>query len=73
MGMTFVLTGKLETLTRSQAKKLIEGAGGTVTGSVSSKTDYLVAGDSPGSKFDKAKTLGVIIINESDLKNMLVP
>ena len=71
MGLTFVLTGKLETMTRSQAKKIIEGAGGAVTGSVSSKTDYLVAGDSPGSKWDKAKVLGVKIINESGLKNMV--
>ncbi len=70
-GMTFVLTGKLETMTRPLAKKLIEGAGGTVTGSVSRKTDYLLAGDSPGSKFDKAKALDVQIINESDLKNMV--
>ena len=70
-GMTFVLTGKLETMTRSHAKKLIEGAGGSVTGSVSSKTDYLVAGDSPGSKFDKAKALGVQIISESDFQNLL--
>ena len=71
MGLTFVLTGKLETMTRSQAKKIIEGAGGAVTGSVSSRTDYLVAGDSPGSKWDKAKVLGVKIINESGLKNMV--
>jgi DNA ligase (NAD+) len=70
-GLSFVLTGKLETMTRSQAKKLIEGAGGAVTGSVSSKTDYLVAGDSPGSKFEKATALDVQIISESDLKNML--
>ncbi|MCK5784808.1 MAG: NAD-dependent DNA ligase LigA, partial [Desulfobacterales bacterium] len=70
-GLTFVLTGKLETLTRAHAKKLIEGAGGAVTGSVSSKTDYLVAGDSPGSKWDKAKAMGVKIINESGLKNMV--
>lgn len=71
-GMTFVLTGKLETMARSQAKKLIEEAGGVVTGSVSGKTDYLLAGDSPGSKFEKAKALGVQIISEYDLKNMLV-
>jgi len=70
-GLTFVLTGKLETMTRPQAKKMIEGAGGAVTGSVSSKTDYLVAGDSPGSKWDKAKAMGVQRINESDLKNMV--
>jgi len=71
-GITFVLTGKLETMTRSQAKQLIEEAGGVVTGSVSGKTDYLVAGDAPGSKFDKAKTLGVQIITESNLKDLLI-
>ncbi len=70
-GMTFVLTGKLETMTRSQAKKLIEDSGGAVSGSISSKTDYLVAGDSPGSKLVKARTLGVCILSESDFENML--
>ena len=67
-GLTFVLTGTLETLTRSEAKKIIEGAGGKVTSSVSSKTDYVLAGDSPGSKLDKARELGVKIIDESEFK-----
>jgi len=73
MGKIFVLTGKLETTTRSHAKKMIQESGGVVTGSVSGKTDYLLAGDSPGSKLDKAKKLGVQIISESDLITMLVP
>ena len=70
-GKTFVLTGKLETMTRAMAKQLIESAGGSVTGSVSSKTNYLVAGESPGSKLEKAKDLGVSIINESAFKELV--
>jgi DNA ligase (NAD+) len=64
---SFVLTGALESMTRSQAKKLIETAGGRVTGSVSRSTDYLVVGASPGSKLDQAKKLGVEIIDEAAL------
>jgi DNA ligase (NAD+) len=67
----FVLTGKLAEFTRSQAKSLIEAAGGRVSGSVSHKTDYLVAGDAPGSKLDKARELGVTIIEEAQLKELL--
>jgi len=70
-GLRFVLTGQLETLTRTQAKKFIEDAGGVVSGSVSSKTNYLVAGESPGSKLDKAIALGVPIINEAELKTLI--
>ena len=70
-GLTFVLTGKLETMTRPQAKKLIEVAGGNVTGSVSSKTDYLVAGESPGSKLAQAQRLGVDVLAEAELINLV--
>ncbi|RJP87810.1 MAG: NAD-dependent DNA ligase LigA [Desulfobacteraceae bacterium] len=70
-GLTFVLTGTLETMSRSEAKKVIEGAGGKVSSTVSSKTNYLLAGESPGSKLDKAKELGVEIISEAELKNLM--
>ncbi len=69
-GKTFVLTGTLPTLKRSEAKSLIEGAGGKVTGSVSKKTDYVVAGADAGSKRDKAEELGVEIIDEDRLQEM---
>ena len=67
----FVLTGTLQDLTRNQAKEMIEAAGGRVSGSVSRKTDYLVAGTSPGSKLSLAKDLGVEIINQATLQKML--
>jgi DNA ligase (NAD+) len=70
-GKTFVLTGTLATLTREEATELIEGAGGRVTGSVSKKTDYVVAGDEPGSKLAKAEKLKVAIIDEDGLRNLL--
>lgn len=70
-GKTFVLTGELPNWTRSEAKALIEAAGGKVTGSVSSKTDFVVAGDSPGSKYDKARSLGVPILDEEGLRELL--
>ena len=64
-GLTFVLTGTLPTLTRDAAKDLIESAGGKVSGSVSKKTSYLVAGEEAGSKLDKAQSLNVAILDES--------
>ena len=67
----FVLTGTLQGFTRSQAKERIKAAGGTVSGSVSRNTDYLVTGESPGSKLNKAKELGVKIIDEARLKKLL--
>ena len=66
-GKTFVLTGTLAKHTRDEAKKMIEDAGGKVTGSVSKKTDYVVAGTDAGSKLDKAKELGVAVIDEQGL------
>jgi len=69
-GKTFVLTGTLAHMTRDQAKKLIEDAGGRVAASVSKKTDYVVAGSDAGSKLDKAKELGVAVIDESEMKKL---
>ena len=70
-GKTFVLTGTLPNLTRDEAKKRIEDAGGKVTGSVSKKTDYVVAGADAGSKLDKAKELGVQVIDENGMEGLL--
>jgi DNA ligase (NAD+) len=70
-GLTFVLTGTLPTLSRSEAKERIETCGGKVSGSVSKKTDYLVAGEEAGSKLTKATTLGIKILDEDRLQAML--
>jgi DNA ligase (NAD+) len=70
-GLTFVLTGSLPSLTREAAKDLIESAGGRVSASISKKTSYLVAGEDSGSKLDKARSLGVHIINEDGLRELL--
>jgi DNA ligase (NAD+) len=70
-GKTFVLTGTLAHFTRDEAKKLIEDAGGRVSGSVSKKTDFVVAGSDAGSKLEKAKELGVPVIDEKGLKEQL--
>jgi DNA ligase (NAD+) len=72
-GKTFVLTGTLTKYTRDQAKKMIEDAGGRVSGSVSKKTDYVVAGSDAGSKLDKAKELGVTVIEEGEMERLVVP
>jgi len=69
-GQTFVITGTLPTFSRDLAKEFIEAHGGKVTDSVSKKTSYLVLGESPGSKYDKAKSLGVKIIGEDELKKL---
>jgi DNA ligase (NAD+) len=70
-GKTFVLTGTLASYSRDEAKKMIEDAGGKVTGSVSKKTDYVVAGADAGSKLDKAKELGVDVIDESAMEKLV--
>jgi DNA ligase (NAD+) len=70
-GKTFVLTGTLPTLSRDQAKEMIEGAGGKVSGSVSKKTHYVVAGADAGSKLDKARELGLEVIDEAGLRGLL--
>lgn len=72
-GKTFVLTGTLPTLKRDEAKELIESRGGKVASAVSKNTDYLVAGASPGSKYDKAVKLGVAIIGEKELLDLAGP
>jgi DNA ligase (NAD+) len=67
IGKSYVLTGTLPTLSRGEAAALVEGAGGRVTGSVSKKTDAVVAGDDAGGKLDKARTLGIEVIDEAEL------
>jgi DNA ligase (NAD+) len=70
-GQSFVLTGKLPALTRGQAREAIEAAGGRVSSSVGRATDYVVAGEDPGAKYDRAKELGVAIIDEAALLELL--
>jgi DNA ligase (NAD+) len=70
-GMTFVITGTLPTLSRDQAGDLIKAHGGKVSGSVSKKTNYVLVGDSPGSKAEKAQQLGVPVLGEDDLKALV--
>jgi DNA ligase (NAD+) len=69
-GKTFVITGTLPTFSRDDAKEFIESHGGKVTDSVSKKTSYLVLGEAPGSKYEKAKSLGVKIIGEEELRKL---
>src|SRR5690606_39123564 len=69
-GLNFVITGSLPSLSRDQAKALIEANGGKVAGSVSKKTNYLLAGENAGSKLSKAQELGVTILSEADLQRL---
>jgi DNA ligase (NAD+) len=71
-GKTFVLTGTLPTLQRSEAERLIEDHGGKVSGSVSKKTNYVLAGDEAGSKLEKARSLGVPVLSEAEFKQLLI-
>lgn len=70
-GLTFVLTGTMPNLERTEAEEMIRAAGGSVSGSVSKRTSYVVAGESAGSKLEKAQALGVKVIGEEDLKRLL--
>jgi len=70
-GLTFVLTGALPSLTREEARRLIESSGGKVSGSVSKKTNYVVAGEDPGAKLSEARTLGVQTLNEAQLLELI--
>ena len=70
-GLKFVITGELQTLTRIEIKALIESEGGTTTGAVSKKTDYLIFGENPGTKIEKAKQLGIEMISEKDFYKLL--
>jgi DNA ligase (NAD+) len=70
-GKTFVLTGTLERHSRDEAKKMLEDAGGRVSDSVSKKTDYVIAGTDAGSKLDKAKELGIPVIGEKEMTELL--
>jgi DNA ligase (NAD+) len=70
-GQTFALTGKLTKFSREEARKEIEQRGGTVTSAVSRKTDYVIAGDDPGSKLEKAQKLGVRVLNETDFLELI--
>ena len=70
-GKTFVLTGRLEGMTREQAKEKIEALGGKTASQVSGKVDYLIAGEDPGSKLDKAKSLKVTILTEREFLQRL--
>lgn len=70
-GLTFVITGTLPSFSRDEAKDLLQERGAKVTGSVSKNTDYLLAGENAGSKLDKARDLGVKIIDEAELRSMI--
>jgi len=70
-GKTFVFSGGLETLSRDEAKKFVRNMGGKISSSVSKDLDYLVLGDEPGSKYEKAKKLNINILNENEFKKII--
>jgi DNA ligase (NAD+) len=70
-GKTIVVTGTLERLSREEIEKLIKSLGGKTSGSVSKKTDFIVAGEKAGTKLDKAKALGVTVLNETEFEKLL--
>ncbi|MGR3295464.1 MAG: BRCT domain-containing protein, partial [Candidatus Bathyanammoxibius sp.] len=72
-GLAFVVTGTLEKYTRSEAEDLIKRMGGRTSSSVSKKTDYLLAGEVPGSKLDKARKLGVKVVTEAEFERLISP
>ena len=72
-GKTFVLTGTLSEMTRDEAKVALQALGAKVTGSVSKSTDYVVVGENPGSKAEKAETLGIEMLDEKALQKLLKP
>ncbi len=71
MGKTVVVTGTLENYSRTSIKEKLESLGAKVSGSVSKKTDFVIAGEAAGSKYDKAKSLGVTILSEEEFENMI--
>ena len=71
IGKTFVLTGTLTAMSRDEAKKKIKSLGGHVVGSVSGSTDFLVAGENPGSKYDNAKRLGIPVLSENEFLKII--
>jgi DNA ligase (NAD+) len=70
-GEQFVFTGSLENITRGEAKEMVERSGGIVSGSISKNTDFVVVGEKPGSKFEKAKKLGLKILDEDEFKKLV--
>jgi DNA ligase (NAD+) len=69
-GLSFVVTGTLPTMSRKEATQFVESRGGRISSSVSKSTDFVVVGDDPGSKFDKAKQLGIRILDEEALRKL---
>jgi len=70
-GKVFVFTGALQSFGRDEARSLVESLGGSTSSGVSKKVDFVVAGEDPGSKFDKAKELGITILTEEEFKKMI--